>query len=162
MEKEQIHPVDDEGKKVRNPAVRYPSLISGKKKKREQPESEHERKTEEVRNVRQTVWNFLRILLYAAFGIWAFVNCRQAWAVLPGMEIRIHLFFFLLYLLLPAAIIDVLLRLFRRPVFGKEGSARMTRDNWTLTGLVILLAFVMITWYLLWTYVVRDIAIKPQ
>jgi hypothetical protein len=146
------------------PAVRYPDLNRTGETEREDPADAREQRSVKYRGEgspgRVKLFRIIRVLLYTAFAAWAFLFCRNMIPQMPGLAIRMHIQQYLLFLLLPSVIIDLLLMLLRRAAFGKNALRRPGVDRWALSGLVLLLAFVALVWYVLWTYVIRDIAAK--
>ena len=146
------------------PAVRYPDLNPTGETEREDTADVRENRPVEHRGEgspgKVKLFRIVRVLLYAAFAVWAFLFCRNMIPQMPGLAIRMHIQQYLLFLLIPSVIIDLLLMVLRRVAFGKNALRRPGVDRWALSGLVLLLAFVVLVWYVLWTYVIRDIAAK--
>jgi hypothetical protein len=110
--------------------------------------------------MRVNLFRIIRVLLYAAFAVWVFLFIREMFPQMSGFAVGIHIRQYLLFLLIPSVVIDLVLMGLRRIAFGKNALRRPGVDRWALSGLVILLAFVALVWYVLWTYVIREIAAK--
>ncbi|MBO6014526.1 MAG: hypothetical protein J6P48_03555 [Oscillospiraceae bacterium] len=146
------------------PAVRYPDLNRNGENDKNVPAENGDARSGRVRGegtpLLVKVFRIARVLLYAAFAVWVFLYCREMLPQMPGLAIRFHIQHYLLFLLLPSAVIDLLLMGLRRAAFGKKVLHRPGVDRWALSGLVLLLAFVALVWFVLWTYVIREIAAK--
>ena len=143
------------------PAIRYPDLNRADENEGDTPgDARSGRIRGESTPLRVKVFRVSKVLLYAAFAVWVFFCCREMIPQMPGLAIRIHIRYYLLYLLLPSIVIDLILMGLRRAAFGKRALRRPGVDRWALSGLVLLLAFVSLVWYVLWTYVIREIAAK--
>ena len=146
------------------PAVRYPDLNPSGDREREDPADVRKSRSKSGRGdssaMRVNLFRIIRVLLYAAFAVWVFLFVREMFPQMSGLAVRIHIRQYLLFLLLPSVVIDLVLMGLRRIAFGKNALRRPGVDRWALSGLVILLAFVALVWYVLWTYVIREIAAK--
>ena len=146
------------------PAVRYPDLNRAGETEKEDTADVRENRAVEHRGEgspgRVKLFRIIRVLLYAVFAVWAILFCRNMIPQMPGLAIRMHIQQYLLFLLIPSVVIDLLLMVFRRVAFGKNALRRPGVDRWALSGLVLLLAFVALVWYVLWTYLLREIAAK--
>ena len=146
------------------PAVQYPDLNTSGERKREDPGDVRESRSKSGRGdssaMRVNLFRIIRVLLYAAFAVWVFLFVREMFPQMSGFAVGIHIRQYLLFLLIPSVVIDLVLMGLRRIAFGKNALRRPGVDRWALSGRVILLAFVTLVWSVLWTYVIREIAAK--
>lgn len=103
------------------------------------------------------IYKILRAILYLAYIGWSVLSCIRLWTELPGKGILQHVMQYASMLLAPAVVIDIILAVIRRIVYGKR-AGRLKRDRWALTGLILMLALIFVVWMLLWNYVVKDLA----
>ena len=102
-------------------------------------------------------YKIIRAIMYIAYVGWSVLTCIRLWTELPGKSLLQHITQYATMLLAPAILIDVILRILRRIIYGKK-ARRLIRERWTLTGLILTLALVFVVWMLLWKYVVKDLA----
>ena len=140
----------------KGPAVSYPLTDHSAGQRRSNEESIPEI-TQRAPEAGRLVYSILRLILYAAYLIWGVLTCIRLWAYLPGKGILQHISHYALMLLLPAAGLDIVLRIIRRTACGKE-APQNRRDRWALSGLLLILALVFVVWTVLWKYVVTPIA----
>ena len=146
-------------KEIRDPAVSYPTAVPAADPHHvyEPVPPRAEKQPQSGSRAGRLVYNIIRAVLYVAYLAWAAVSCISLWSKLPGKSILQHVSQFALMLFAPAVVIDIVLRIVRRIVYGRQ-AGQLKRERWALTGLVLILAFIFVVWMLLWKYVVKDLA----
>ena len=141
------------------PAVSYPTAAPAADPNRvyEPVPEPLEEEPQAVSRAGRAIYKILRIILYIAYIGWSALTCSRLWTELPGKGIIQHVIQYVSMLLAPAIVIDIILRILRRIVYGRR-AVLMRRDRWALTGLILILALVFVVWMLLWKYVVKDLA----
>ena len=140
------------------PVVSYPTSAPAADPQRVyEPVPPSEKEEETGSGAGRTIYKIVRAVLYLAYIGWSVLTCIRLWTELPGKGILQHVTQYATMLLAPAIIIDLILRILRRIVYGKK-ARRLIRERWVLTGLILTLALVFVVWMMLWKYVVKDLA----
>ena len=143
---------------MNRPAVSYPTSAPAADSQRVyEPVPSAEKKEESGSGSGRMAYKIIRAIMYIAYVGWSVLTCIRLWTELPGKGLLQHITQYATMLLAPAILIDVILRILRRIIYGKK-ARRLIRERWTLTGLILTLALVFVVWMLLWKYVVKDLA----
>ena len=149
---------EEQAERTGRPAVSYPTSAPAADPQRVyEPVPPSDKEEETGSGVGRTIYKIVRAVLYLAYIGWSVLTCIRLWTELPGKGILQHVTQYATMLLAPAIIIDLILRIIRRIVYGKK-ARRLMRERWALTGLILTLALVFVVWMLLWKYVVKDLA----